>query len=149
MVRDSSASRTAKLVAYTLSTYMDRRGVAWPSQALLASGCSLSVRAVQSATLRLEEAGLLKVQRSKGRGSHRYTALVPTANAVPRFDAGTANGASLTANAAALNLEPGSHESSESERESLKAGSFVLVPCDNCGKQVPVALRSADLGAAG
>src|SRR5207249_250846 len=109
IVRDSAASRTAKLVAYTLSTYMNREGVAWPSQAILASGCSLSVRAVQIATLRLEEVGLLKLKRSKGRGSHRYYALVPTANAVPRSDADTANGAPLTANVAALNLEPGSH----------------------------------------
>jgi hypothetical protein len=76
-IRDSGLDKTAKLVAFVLSTYMDAHGRAFPSKATLASGASLGEgrRAVDKAIVRLEEAGLLHVTRSKGRRPFQYRAL--------------------------------------------------------------------------
>jgi hypothetical protein len=40
-VRDSDLDRTAKLVAFMLSTWIAGRGLAYPSKATLAKGASL------------------------------------------------------------------------------------------------------------
>ena len=83
--------RTAKLVAFCLSTYMNGNGNGWPSQDTIAAGGSITDRAVFSATKRLEDAGFLVVERSRGRSSHTYVATLPlTANAVRRSEWATA-----------------------------------------------------------
>lgn len=69
-VRDSRASRTAKLVAFVLSTYMNAVGHAWPGKETLATGCSLSDRAVDRGVNELEGLGLLRVARTRG-GNNR------------------------------------------------------------------------------
>lgn len=75
-VRDSDLDRTAKLVAYTIGTYMNAAGVAYPSKALIASGATLGAgrRAVDTAIDRIEAAGLLEVRRTNGRTSFTYVA---------------------------------------------------------------------------
>ena len=73
-VRESGLDRTAKLVAFVLSTYMSGEGVAWPSKDTIAAGASLVPRAVDAAIDRLEAFGLLDVERSKGRKANRYRA---------------------------------------------------------------------------
>jgi hypothetical protein len=82
-VRDSTLDKTAKLVAHTLATFMDRDGVAWPSKDTLARGASLGSgrRAVDAAIDRLEAAGLLEVERTKGRRSFTYRAAGATLTA--------------------------------------------------------------------
>jgi hypothetical protein len=78
-IRESALGQTAKLVAHTLSTYMDANGDAWPSLATLARGSSLSVPSVVAAVQRLEDARLLSVERSAGGSgrSNRYHAACP------------------------------------------------------------------------
>lgn len=76
-VRESNLDATAKLVAFTLDTYMDRRGIAWPSRPSLATSSSLGVRTVDRALIRLENAGLIVVARGRGRRSNLYCADVP------------------------------------------------------------------------
>jgi hypothetical protein len=73
-VRDSDLPSTAKLVAFVLSTYMDRNGHAWPSKETIAAGASLSRRAVDPAIDRLEGTGLIQVERSRSRRGNRYRA---------------------------------------------------------------------------
>ena len=78
-VRDSGLDKTAKLVAHTLSTYMNGAGTAFPSKATLARGASLkATRAVDTAIKRLEAEGFLAVDRSVGgTSSNLYRALIP------------------------------------------------------------------------
>ena len=114
-VRDSELDRTAKLVAHTLSTYLNGNGHGFPSQRTLAAGASLSDRAIYKATVSLERAGFLEVEWSRGRSSHRYVATLPaTANAVRRSEWSTANPASANPERDAPNPERRSHESVES-----------------------------------
>ena len=77
-VRDSDLDQTAKLVAYTLSTFMNGHGVCWPARPTLAEACRCSVLTVDRAVVRVERAGLLAVERTKGgRGrSNRYVAIL-------------------------------------------------------------------------
>jgi hypothetical protein len=81
-IRDSDLDATAKLVAYTLSTYLNGRGEAWPSKETLAAGASKSKRAVDGAIDRIAATGFLSVSKSKGRSSNRYQATTPTVQAV-------------------------------------------------------------------
>jgi hypothetical protein len=82
-VRDSDLDRTAKLVALVLSTYMDHTGAAWPAKTTIARGASLGRvgqkgnTAVDSAIDRLEAAGLLVVDRRRGRRGFLYGAAIP------------------------------------------------------------------------
>lgn len=75
-VRDSELDVTAKVVAWTLDTYMDSHGDGWPSLALLAAGAGVDVRTVIRAVKRLELAGLIGVTRSRGRHANRYHATI-------------------------------------------------------------------------
>lgn len=127
-LRDSrKIDKTAKLVGFVLSTYLNGQGEAFPSQDTIAAGASLTDRAVYSATRRLEAAGFLIVSWSRGRRSHTYIATVPatanpvrgsTANGVPGSSDSTANGVPPTANGVPPNPERGSPESSKKANES-------------------------------
>lgn len=75
-VRESELDRVAKLVALTLGIYMNRRGIAWPSKQSLAEGTGYSIRTVDRAIIRLEQAGFLIVTRTAGRRSNRYTSVI-------------------------------------------------------------------------
>lgn len=86
VVRDSSLDATAKLVAFTLDTYMDRRGIAWPSRPTLAAGAGSHVRTVDHALARLEDAGFIVVARSRGRRSNLYCASLPNGGAENTVD---------------------------------------------------------------
>lgn len=76
-IRDSGLDPTAKYVALTLETYMNGKGAAWPSRATLAANTGRSISTIDRALLRIEQAGYLKVKRSRGRGSNRYRAVIP------------------------------------------------------------------------
>ncbi len=149
-VRDArELDRTAKLVAFCLSTYMNRHGSAWPSQDTIANGASLTDRAVQTATVRLEAAGFLEVERSRGRSSHQYVATLPvTANAVRRSEWATANGTAANSERHGLNSERRSPESVESAESGAlaatgafqgAAGRARVDYCTNCGHQFATA----------
>jgi DNA-binding transcriptional MocR family regulator len=73
-VRDSNLDPTAKHVALTLDTYMNSRGLAWPSRATLAEATGLSVRTVERALKRVSQSGLIIVIRGRGRTSNLYRA---------------------------------------------------------------------------
>ena len=79
-LRDSELDTTAKAVGYVIATYWNGRGLhAFPAKLTIAAGASLrSVRAVDRAVLRLEQAGFLEVERSHGRSSNTYAATLPT-----------------------------------------------------------------------
>lgn len=69
------------LTLYTIGTYMDRDGIAWPSQELIAAGARASVRTVQRHIAIAERTGWLGVQLA-GRGGqgwrhNAYRAAVP------------------------------------------------------------------------
>lgn len=69
------------LTLYTIGTYMDRDGIAWPSQELIAAGARASVRTVQRHIAIAERAGWLGIQLA-GRGGqgwrhNAYRAAVP------------------------------------------------------------------------
>jgi hypothetical protein len=143
-VRDSKElDRTAKLVAFCLSTYMNGNGNGWPSQDTIAAGGSITDRAVFSATKRLEDAGFLVVERSRGRSSHTYVATLPlTANAVRRSEwataTSTAKGDARNPERHALNPERRSPESVKSaESRALHAADALrgatASACPECG----------------
>jgi hypothetical protein len=126
-LRDSKLDRTAKLVGLTLSTYMDRQGLAWPSQDTIAAGASLSDRAVCLATERLESAGFLEVERSRGRSSHRYAAtLPPTANALRRSEWANSERHAPNSERRSSNGERRSPESGESAESGALARSAAV-----------------------
>ena len=56
-IRDSNLDRTAKLVAFVISTFMDGRCLAWPSKTTIGDGAGLVLRAVDRAVDRIEAAG--------------------------------------------------------------------------------------------
>jgi hypothetical protein len=79
-VRDADREvldRTAKLVAFVLSTYMNGAGHAFPGKRTLAAGASLSKRAVDTAIAKLEEEGFLTITHSRGHHRHSYQAVIP------------------------------------------------------------------------
>jgi hypothetical protein len=79
-IRDSEMlDRTAKLVCFVISTYMNGKGVAYPGKETIARGAGLGKgrRSVDGAIDRAEAAGYLEVTRSKGRRPFRYSATAP------------------------------------------------------------------------
>jgi hypothetical protein len=137
-LRDSELDRTAKLVGFVLSTYMDGRGAAWPAKTTLAEVASLGREgqkgntAVDTAIDRLEGAGLLVVDRRRGRRGFLYTAVIPRADGgfdsleslATAGDNGVVNPSRNGAKSLADSTEiprPGEGESVESERKRFYA----------------------------
>lgn len=80
-LREGSA-QARQVLAY-LATFADNdTGVCWPSMATLADVSGLAERTVRRAVAELEESGVMKVDRGKGRAGNRYT-LLYVKNAVP------------------------------------------------------------------
>lgn len=75
------ADRSVLLTLYTILTYMDRNGFAYPSQQLIAAGARVCVRTVQRHTEKAERAGWLGVEFAgrggKGWRHYVYRAAVP------------------------------------------------------------------------
>ena len=113
-LRDSSLDRTAKAVGFVISTYMDGRGVAFPSKATIAKGASLGDgrRSVDKAVNWIEEAGLLEVAHSRGRtaNTYRVPGALLTAHAVRRS---TAHDSSPTAHETTPTAHRGAPESAQ------------------------------------
>jgi len=136
-VRDSSLSTTCKSVAWCLSTYMDARGVAWPSRGLLARGSSLGagLRSVDRALRELEAAGFVTIERSRGRSSHRYLAGIPaTAHEMRRSEWATARQATPNRANGASNRAANAPESIESveSRAGAPINGAAVGVCDEC-----------------
>jgi hypothetical protein len=87
-VRESDLKKAAKLVALVLDTYMDGSGVAWPSRETIAHAASLSVDIVDRALSEIERAGLLTIERSRGRLSNGYQATIPNRPVVAAVEGG-------------------------------------------------------------
>jgi hypothetical protein len=149
-VRDSALSTTAKVVAYTLSTYLNGRGTAFPSRQLLAEGSSLGVglRSVDAALRELEMAGYLDIERSRGRSSHTYQAIVPsTAHPLRRSEFATAQEKALNGARGASNRARGAHEDVEDvgsgaldavAADSGTACTLIEDECGRCGQRLPL-----------
>lgn len=123
-VRDSELGPTPKLVAHTLATYMNGRGIAWPSRALLAEGASLGsgLRSVDAAVRTLEADGFLVVERSRGRSSHHYCATLPaTAHEMRRSEWATAQQTTSNRASGASNGAPRAPESVESAESGARS----------------------------
>jgi hypothetical protein len=121
VVRDSSLDSTAKGVAYSLSTWMSWRGYAFPARETIAAGAGYTDRTVDRALRRLESAGLLHIDRTKGgkaRTNHYLARFPETANRQRRSEWETAKQEIANSEADDLNSEPVSHESAESAKES-------------------------------
>jgi DNA-binding IscR family transcriptional regulator len=73
-VRDSNLSPTAKHVALTLDTYMNSRGLAWPTRTTLAGGVGVSVKTVERALKELSQSRFITVHRGRGRTPNMYRA---------------------------------------------------------------------------
>lgn len=83
-IAKSGLPPTVRLVAFTLSLYMNERGgSAWPSITTLADDSGLSVASVKRGTKALERAGFLICKREKGLSTH-YTATIPTQLTFPQ-----------------------------------------------------------------
>jgi hypothetical protein len=126
-VRDApDLDTTATVVAMVLSTYMNGEGRAYPSRATLAAGAKLrQPRTVDRAIRDLEAAGLLIVERSKGRRTSVYVATVSSDNTVVEQHRSEAQqGRLATANGVVSRTQQvrqTTHESSESEAEGFTA----------------------------
>jgi hypothetical protein len=149
-IRDSDLKATTKLVAHTLATFMNGTGFAFPARATLARGASLGsgLRSVDVALTELESTGFLEIDRSPGRRSHRYQAvLAATAQPVRRSEWATAQAArgsddrkprrnrSATAHESTSNRvrgAPESAESGESAGRPLGGAGRTLLPLDDC-----------------
>jgi DNA-binding transcriptional ArsR family regulator len=88
-VCSSALDSTAKLVAHTFGAHMNANGLAKTSRGKIAKEAGgLDVRTVERATKRIEEAGLMRIERSRGRHVNRSYAIIPTAAGVPLFNGG-------------------------------------------------------------
>jgi len=69
---------TQKLVAYTIGQRMNAEGRSWPSVPTIAKESGLALRTVKSRYKEIVKAGLLEVERGRGRGkSNNYQAVIP------------------------------------------------------------------------
>jgi hypothetical protein len=102
-IAESSLDRTAKLIAHTLSTRMNGAGDTFAGKRDVARRASLSERAVDDGVNRLEQAGYLFVERSKGRKPNHYLATVPNPVVAAPFDDSTAQLTTLTPQRTAAN----------------------------------------------
>jgi hypothetical protein len=125
-IADSELDRTAKLVGHTIGLYMRADGTgAFPAKETIAKRASIeSVRTVDAAVKRLEAAGFLDVDRSRGRRSNRYRAVVPTPQGAAGFArANPATGSGEPRNSPHPTPQRAAGESAESaERSALSRG---------------------------
>ena len=117
---------SAKAVGFVLSTYANADGSCFPGLEKIGDGASLSSKSAGLAVSRLQRAGFIEVQRSKGRGSHRYKLVTP--KEVPGSERpNTASTSGLTTpqpgswqpptrKLTPANTEAASHESEERKR---------------------------------
>lgn len=137
-VRDSDLRAIGKLTGHTLATFMNARGLAWPSRETLARGSSVSLRSVDAAISELEAGGFVDIERTRGRSSHRYQAtLSPTAQEMRRSEWATAQMATPNRANDDTNRAGAAGESVESaESRALRASAAVngasARACDEC-----------------
>jgi DNA-binding transcriptional MocR family regulator len=129
-IRDSGLDQATRAVAWTLDTYMDGHGVAWPSKASLAVGAGCSVPTVKRAIRRLELMGFVTVRRTRGRTANTYTATLPngaTSDPVARQSTGsyvTSNG--VTRDPRTRSTEQEDDRSRDQELEHIDAAMVEL-----------------------
>jgi hypothetical protein len=146
-LRDSGLDRTAKLVGFVLSTYMDGRMAAWPAKTTLAQGASLGREdqkgntAVDNAIDRLEARGLLVVDRKRGRRGFRYTGVIPRwyegLEAMESHAAARDNASVNPSPNGAKSLADSSEIPRPGEGESAESAESVLLRADARGRKSP------------
>lgn len=141
-VRDSDLDATAKHVALTLSVYMNRRGIAWPSRVSLAAGTSRTIRTVERAVARLEQAGFLVVARSTGRRSNLYCAVIPNRGPGDAV-AGDATASEKTATASEKTANRGPGDALSSKELVIRTGKADRARDQNRNQVDPAALELA------
>jgi hypothetical protein len=138
-VRDSDLSTGQKAVLWTLGTYMNSKGQAYPSRETLAAGAGVCKRTVDAAVKAAEnkKVDLLAVQRSGGRRPHRYQATLPPATVqpgAPLAGGKEPNPQAATVQPAAPNgatpststVQPGTPESGVRKRKERKRSAFTF-----------------------
>jgi DNA-binding transcriptional MocR family regulator len=120
-IADSELDATAKLVAHTISTYMNGAGDSFPGKDAIAKRSSLGKRAVDRAIDRLEAHGYLRVERSKGRRPNHYWADVPNHVAGTGFTQSTVSLEEPTVSLETSNRVAGTPELDLKANESVKA----------------------------
>lgn len=95
-VRDSGLPAPAKLLAYTLATYMNGEGEqAWPSVKTLREASGLGERTIWREIRRLESEGWIAVERHERQPSHYFATSPPGASLAPPGASEAPPGASL------------------------------------------------------
>ena len=137
---ESDLRSTTKLVGLVLRKWLNSAGSAYPSQATIATGASVSVKTVQKALRELVDAGFLTYRsRSNGRRSNQYQVVMPedkhpAATSMPDELHRDANPEPSTRQWNDANGEPASHESlNESKKERVRER--VVDYCSNCGEE--------------
>lgn len=129
-IRAAELDRTAKLVGLVLADYATAEGRAWPSRQTIAAAAGVCVRTVEAATVRLELAGLLEVERRSGRGrTNRYQLTVKGAeraqqlrhNGTERAQMTTKKGAAAAPELEGLELEEQRERASALARDARRA----------------------------
>ncbi len=130
---------TAKLIAVVLGRYMNGGGICWPSRRLIAQRSGKSESTVDRAIRRLEAAGYLVIEWSRGKSSHRYTAALP--NVVTHADVeGQPNVVKTEPNVVKTGLQrrqngpPTSSPMTTEVENPLKAGELVSTRASRAGK---------------
>jgi hypothetical protein len=125
-LRDSALDTVAKCAGFVLSTYFTADGRTGhdpghpaPSKATIARGISRSKRNADAVIECLEEAGFLRVERSRGRRTNEYEARlpIPQPNDAPGCTVGGSNGADRSVqpcNSRPLTVQPAAPECGES-----------------------------------
>jgi hypothetical protein len=138
-VRDSDLDSTAKLIAYTISTYMDRNGAAFPAKATIAKKASLAVRTVDAAIVRLEASPYLSIRKSDyRRAGWTYQAEVPNRQQLPdRSEGNPASDDSQSGNSRRSNRQQLPPKAVESKKKAVNARK-IEETCFNCNRPGPV-----------
>ena len=77
VVAAADVGPTGKLVAWALGSRMDAKATTYPSRQTIADDASVSLSTVKRALPEIEAAGLLRIDRSRGRRSHHYAGMIP------------------------------------------------------------------------
>lgn len=132
-IRDSDLSSNAKLVAFTLSTYMNTAGEAWPSLNTLVKGASIAKSTVTKALKELEAKGWIRRFRKKKPGTKwndvtRYL-LVMSSDARTTFTTEETRGSA--SNEQRLSVSDPRGSSAHGQEVSIEGG----LKCAACGQK--------------
>jgi Helix-turn-helix domain len=135
-VRDSELlDSSAKLTALTLSTYMDKDGLAWPAKTTLATKAGLGARTIDRAIAKLETFNFLLVDHATGyrRGGNTYRAVIPNSVMVADSNASLATANSVNGDRQYRHGGARKHLESNRKRPTTAAVTAEVGKSQNCG----------------